>query len=241
MDNFRVYKTVHFPDEWAKQITEAHHKENNTTKGTYMYYNVVNMNQDPKHYFYILGLLNDRVIASCFVNPYLNFQNDERIDNYDEFLISYLIVDKDYQKQGYGTKFLDSVIKILKEENATKICAFACDNSKKLFENFGFTKDENKKTFGTSVPGDDNDVYYELKLESNFFLAPLNDADAWTVALSKNTKLGEIIKQYNDFPFYLLPSANMYKNDLLTCEKFDNALIKIVRCNKMAVGYTYLH
>ena len=110
MNNFQVYKTVHFPDEWAKQITAAHHKEHATTKGTYMYYNVFNMNQDPKHNFYILGVLDNDVIASCFVQTYLFYDKEERIDHFDEFLISYLIVDKDYQKQGYGTKFLNAVI-----------------------------------------------------------------------------------------------------------------------------------
>ena len=40
MNDFKVYKTIHFPDEWAEQITLMHHKQWNTNKGTYMYYNV---------------------------------------------------------------------------------------------------------------------------------------------------------------------------------------------------------
>lgn len=241
MNNFQVYKTVHFPDEWAKQITAAHHKEHATTKGTYMYYNVFNMNQDPKHIFYILGVLDNNVIASCFVQTYLFYDKDERIDHFDEFLISYLIVDKDYQKQGYGTKFLNAVIQILKEDNAIKICAFACDNSKKLFENFGFIKDEKIKSFGMTVPGDDTDVYYELNLEGNFFLAPVNKDDAWFIASSMHDKLWSKMSENSDLPFSLFPSVPMYKQDIINKATYDNAIVKTVRCNRMACGYTYMY
>ena len=241
MNNFQVYKTVHFPDEWAKQITAAHHKENNTTKGTYMYWNVYNMNQDPKHYFYIIGLLDDNVIASCFVNPYLSYDQEGRIDRFDEYLISYLIIDKDYQKQGYGTKFLDSVIKILKEENAIKVCAFACDNSKKLFENFEFVKNEEIKSFGTTVPGDDNDVYYELNLASNFFLSPINKDDARFIANSMHDKLLEYITEDSNLPLSLLPTTTMYEQEIIYNSTYDNSIVKTVRCNRIACGYTYMY
>ena len=80
---------------------------------------------------------------------------------------------------------MDSIIQILKEENVVKIAAFACDNSKKLFENFGFLKDENRKNFGTTVPGDETDVYYELTLESNFYMVHLNKDDVKFVSVSK--------------------------------------------------------
>ena len=119
MNEFKVYKTIHFSNEQANQITTMHHKYYNTTQGTYMYYNVVEMNKDPKHNFYILGLLDDQVIASLFVDTYRDYENNQRINNYDEYLISSLMVDKDYQKKGYGTKLIEATIKILKEENAT--------------------------------------------------------------------------------------------------------------------------
>ena len=79
MSDFRVYKTIHFKEEWANRITEMHHKQWNTTKGTYMYYDVLNMNYDPKHHFFILGLLDNNVIASCFVSTYEDYKNDECI------------------------------------------------------------------------------------------------------------------------------------------------------------------
>ncbi len=240
MNNFRVFKTIHFPDTWGQSITAMHHKQNNTTKGTYLYYGVVNMNNDPKHNFYIIGLLDEQVIASCIVTTYLNYDKDIEINNYDEFLISSLIVDKEYQRQGYGTIFLDSVMKILKEENATKICAFACDNSKKLFENFKFRKDETIKSFGITFPGDDNDVYYELILESNFFMAPLNKDDVRFISISKHNEFWNYFKEEDNIPFSLIPTVSMYQSEIFNEANYENALVKTVRCNRMVAGYAYI-
>ena len=50
------------------------------------------------------------IISNGTAYIFLFYDKEERIDHFDEFLISYLIVDKDYQKQGYGTKFLNAVI-----------------------------------------------------------------------------------------------------------------------------------
>ena len=194
MNDFKVYKTIHFPDLWAEQITSMHHKQWNTNKGTYMYYNVRDMNLDSKHNFYILGLLNDKVIASCFVTTYKDYEAIEQIEKYDEYLISSLIVDKDYQKQGYGTSFIKSVITILKEENAIKVAAFACDSSKRLFEKLGFVKDESITSFGSIYPGDDDAVYYELNIESNFYLSKLNKDD---VRFVSESMMKEFYKHYN--------------------------------------------
>ncbi len=241
MNDFKVYKTIHFPDEWAAQNTAMFHKEYNTTKGTYMYHYVCQMNRDPKHHFYILGTLNDKVIASCFVSIYINYIEDECIENFDEYLISSLIVDKDYQKQGYGTSFVKSVIRILKEENAIKICAFACDKSKKLFENLGFVKNEDVKTFGMTVPGDDDSVYYELNIDSNFYLSTLNKDDVWIVSMSMNKEYEKFYKHQEDEPFILLPNTNTYANMINGFASKENALVKTVRCNKMAVGYAHIY
>lgn len=241
MNDFKVIKTVHFSGDWAKQITSMHHKEYNTTKGTYMYYNVLKMNYDPQHNFYVLGLLDDRVISSCFLSTFEDYANGEEIERNDEYLISNLIVDKDYQKMGYGTKFMNSVIRILKEENAIKIVAFACNNSKKLFSNLGFIKDENVKSFGSSVPGDDTDVYYELNLESNFFMAPLNKDDVKFVSLSKMKEFHKYFKNTDNLPLFLMPSVSMYKNDIMNDASYDNALVKTVRCGSMAAGYAHMY
>ena len=46
-----------------------------------MYHYVCQMNRDPKHHFYILGTLNDKVIASCFVSTYIDYLGDECIEN----------------------------------------------------------------------------------------------------------------------------------------------------------------
>lgn len=241
MNDFKVYKTIHFPDEWAAQNTAMFHKEYNTTKGSYMYHYVCQMNRDPKHHFYILGILNDKVIASCFVSTYIDYLGDECIENFDEYIISGLIVDKDYQKQGYGTSFLRSVITILKEENAIKICAFACDKSKKLFENLGFVKNEDIKTFGMTVPGDDDSVYYELNIDSNFYLSTLNKDDVWIVSMSMNREYDEFYKHQENEPFILLPNTNTYANMINGFASKENALVKTVRCNKMAVGYAHIY
>ena len=241
MTNFKVYKTIHFSDEWASQNTAMFHKEYNTTKGTYMYHYVCQMNRDPKHHFYILGVLDNKVIASCFVSTYINYIDDECIENFDEYLISSLIVDKDYQKRGYGTSFIKSVITILKEENATKICAFACDKSKKLFENFGFKKNETIKTFGMTVPSDDDSIYYELNIDSNFYLSTLNKDDVWIISMSMNKEYEKFYKYQEDEPFILLPNTNTYANMINGFASRENALVKIVRCNKMAVGYAHIY
>ena len=241
MNDFKVYKTIHFPDEWAAQNTAMFHKEYNTTKGSYMYHYVCQMNLDPKHHFYILGILNDKVIASCFVSTYIDYLGDECIENFDEYIISGLIVDKDYQKQGYGTSFVRSVITILKEENATKICAFACDKSKKLFENLGFVKNEDIKTFGMTVPGDDDSVYYELNIDSNFYLSTLNKDDVWIVSMSMNREYDKFYKYQENEPFILLPNTNTYANMINGFASKENALVKTVRCNKMAVGYAHIY
>ena len=241
MNDFKVYKTIHFPNEWAAQNTAMFHKEYNTTKGSYMYHYVCQMNRDPKHHFYILGTFNDKVIASCFVSTYIDYLGDECIENFDEYIISGLIVDKDYQKQGYGTSFVRSVITILKEENATKICAFACDKSKKLFENLGFVKNEDIKTFGMTVPGDDDSVYYELNIDSNFYLSTLNKDDVWIVSMSMNKEYEKFYKHQEDEPFILLPNTNTYANMINGFASKENALVKTVRCNKMAVGYAHIY
>ena len=241
MNDFKVYKTIHFPDEWAAQNTAMFHKEYNTTKGSYMYHYVCQMNRDPKHHFYILGTLNDKVIASCFVSTYIDYLGDECIENFDEYIISGLMVDKDYQKQGYGTSFVRSVITILKEENATKICAFVCDKSKKLFENLGFVKNKDIKTFGMTVPGDDDSVYYELNIDSNFYLSTLNKDDVWIVSMSMNREYDKFYKYQENEPFILLPNTNTYANMINGFALKENALVKTVRCNKMAVGYAHIY
>ncbi len=242
MNDFKVYKTIHFPDEWAEQITLMHHKQWNTNKGTYMYYNVRYMNLDSKHNFYILGILNDKVIASCFVETYKNYETVEQIEKYDEYLISSLIVDKDYQRQGYGTSFIKSVIRILKEENAIKIVAFACENSRRLFEKLGFTKNENIKSFGSIYPGDDDSVYYELNLESNFYLSKLNKDDIRFVSKSMMNEFYKNYKCRNDEePYILLPNISTYENTIMSYSTNENALVKTVRCSRIAVGYTHIY
>ena len=243
MNDFKVYKTIHFPDEWAVQNTAMFHKEYNTTKGSYMYHYVCQMNRDPKHHFYILGILNDKVIASCFVSSYAIYELDEPIEKNDEYLISSLIVDKDYQKQGYGTSFVRSVITILKEENVIKVAAFAGDNSKRLFEKLGFVKDENITSFGSTYPGDDDAVYYELNLESNFYLSKLNKDDVRFVSISMNN---EFYKHYkcredDEEPYLLLPNVTKYENTIMAYATKENALVKTVRCNKIAVGYAHIY
>lgn len=241
MDEFRIYKTVHFSKEWEEQMIAMYQKQYLSEKFTFIYYNVVDMNNDPKHSFYILGVLNNKVIACCFVNTYSNYDKDEKIHRFDEYLISSLIVDKDYQRKGYGTKLIEATIKILKEENAIKVCAFAGDNSKRLFEKLEFVKDESIKSFGTIVPGEDTDVYYELNLESNFYLAPINEADCFIVGKSMSKQLLEHIDENSNIPLSLLPSASMYKQEILKNSTYDNSLVKVVRCNKMVAGYAYMY
>ena len=243
MNDFKVYKTIHFPDEWAEQITLMHQKQWNTNKGTYMYYNVRHMNLDSKNNFYILGVLNEKVIASCFVSSYSNYELVEPIEKNDEYLISSLIVDKDYQKQGYGTSFIKSVITILKEENAIKVAAFACNNSKRLFEKLGFIKNESITSFGSTYPGDDDSVYYELNIESNFYLSKLNKDDVRFVSISMKNEFYKHYKCREDDaePYLLLPNISTYENTIMAYASKENALVKTVRCNKMAVGYAHIY
>lgn len=243
MNDFKVYKTIYFPDKWAEQITLMHQKQWNTNKGSYMYYNVKYMNNDSKHNFYILGVLNDKVIASCFVNTYQDYESAEQIEKYDEYLISSLIVDKDYQKQGYGTSFIKSVITILREENAIKIAAFACDSSKRLFEKLGFIKMESIKSFGSIYPGDDDSVYYELNIESNFYLSKLSKDDVKFVSKSM---MNEFYKHYkcradDEEPYVLLPNISTYENTIMAYAFKENALVKTVRCGKITVGYSHIY
>ena len=243
MNDFKVYKTIHFSDEWAEQITLMHQKQWNTNKGTYMYYNVRYMNRDPKHNFYILGVLNDKVIASCFALSYKNYELDEPIEKNDEYLISDLIVDKDYQKQGYGTSFIQSAITILKEENAIKVAAFASDNSIGLFEKLGFVKNDSIKSFGSTYPADDDSVYYELNMESNFYLSKLNKDNVRFVSKSM---MDEFYKHYkcrddDKEPYVLLPNTSTYENTIIAYASKENALVKIVRCGKMTVGYAHFY
>ena len=243
MNDFKVYKTIHFSNEWASQNTSMFHKEYNTTNGTFMYYNVRHMNRDSKHNFYILGVLNDNVIASCFVSSYANYELDEPIEKNDEYLISSLIVDKDFQRQGYGTSFIKSVITILKEENAIKIAAFACDNSKRLFEKLGFVKDESITSFGSTYPGDDTAVYYELNLDSNFNLSALNKDDVRFVSISMKHEFYKHYKCREDDkePYLLLPNVSTYENIIMLYATQANALVKVVKCGKIAVGYTHIY
>lgn len=243
MIDFKVYKTIHFPNEWADQITLIHQKQLKENKDTYMYYNVHYMNLDSKHNFYILGVLNDKIIASCFVSSYTNYEIVEPIEKNDEYLISSLIVDKDYRRQGYGTSFIKSVITILKEENAIKVAAFASNNSKRLFEKLGFIKDESITSFGSTYPEDDDAVYYELNLESNFYLSKLNKDDVRYVSISMNNEFYKYYKCRDDDaePYLLLPSIDKYENTIMSYVTKENALVKIVKCGQMAVGYLHVY
>ena len=64
---------------------------------------------------------------------------------------------------------------------------------KRLFEKLGFVKDESVTSFGSTYPGDDDAVYYELNLESNFYLSKLNKDDVRFVSISMNN---EFYKHY---------------------------------------------
>lgn len=200
-----------------------------------MYWNSYYMNLNPKNNFFVLGLLDDKVIARCFVSSYVNCNHT--IEKKDEFLISYLVVDPLFQKQGYGTRLIDYVITMLKEMNAVKVVAFACNESKKLFEILGFIARPEIKEFGGSVPGDDSDIYYELSLPHNFFLAKINEKDALLVA---RLMTKELSKYDSKIPTILMPHEYMYKDHILNWNKQENEACKLLRCGKMVVGYTYM-
>ena len=193
------------------------------------------MNLNPKTNFFVIGLLDDKVIARCFVSNYVSYDN--KIEKNDEFLISYLVVDPLYQKQGYGTKLIDYVITLLKELNAVKVAAFTCDESKKLFKNLGFIKKEEIKEFGSTVPEDDTDIYYELRLPHNFFLAGINEKDTLLIGRLMEKELD---KYESRIPKVLLPHKFMYKDHILNLNSQENELCKFLRCGKMLVGYTYM-
>ena len=93
------------------------------------------------------------------------------------------------------------------EENVIKVAAFACDNSKRLFEKLGFVKDKSITSFGSTYPGDDDSVYYELNLESNFYLSKLNKDDVRFISISMNNELYKftnVVKMIKNHIFYCL-------------------------------------
>ena len=54
-------------------------------------------------------------------------------------------------------------------------------------------------------------------------------------------KLWEYVDENLNLPFNLLPTISMYKQEILKNATYDNALVKLVRCNKMVAGYTYMY
>ena len=92
-----------------------------------------------------------------------------------------------------------------------------------------------------TVPGDDDSVYYELNIDSNFYLSTLNKDDVWIVSMSMNREYDKFYKYQENEPFILLPNTNTYANMINGFASKENALVKTVRCNKMAVGYAHIY
>lgn|SRR5690554_1958758 len=106
--------------------------------------------------FFIIGILDGKVIGTCFV------ERNEEDPNY--FLLSDFFVLKSYRNKGYGTKIIEGLLNILKKLKAIKICAFANNEiSAKIFSNTGFKKDLSIKSFGDIYPDNENAIYFEMK------------------------------------------------------------------------------
>ena len=180
--------------------------------------------------FFIVGIYNNDVIASCFVSRHE--------DNPTYFLISDFYVLKEHRNKGFGSRLIDSVISILEDHNAFKIGVFVANEiSEKVFTSYGFKKDESIKNFGRVIPGSNDDVYCELKLNIDISLEEINKDNARLAGLimAKYTK-----KYAKEVPGLLRPSLIMWRNHLMNLNSLDNELALVLNCGKIVVGYTYM-
>ena len=102
---------------------------------------------------------------------------------------------------------------------------------------------ESIKSFGSIYPGDDDSVYYELNIESNFYLSKLSKDDVKFVSKSM---MNEFYKHYkcradDEEPYVLLPNISTYENTIMAYAFKENALVKTVRCGKITVGYSHIY
>ena len=234
MNNFKVIKTHHLKEEYALQITDLCQRTYKNTKGTYLFYPTRKMNEDNRQQYFILGILNDKVIAYCQIISYEKYENDDYIIDYEKVLISSFVVDVDYQKQGYGTKLIDTALTILEEDNINYVCVWALDTSKKIFERLGFNLQNGITSFGDTVPGDENSYYYEKTLSTHFRFTELTNEDARVLG-SKMRKSLEAYK--SDMPQLLKPYNYEYQKILLEKNDSENSKVLVLKNGRLIIGY----
>jgi len=106
----------------------------------------------------------------------------------DYYLINDFYIKEELRNKGYGSYLLKGVIEILKEEGATKICAFCSHGgiSSKIFEKLHFKSNPNIHEFGDTVPGDDESLYYEICIDKEYRYELINETNSRYLAKIMN-------------------------------------------------------
>lgn len=176
-----------------------------------------------------------KVIGVCTINK--SFDDD----NY--YLISDLIIDESYRNNGYGNYLIKSTIEILKELGAVKICSFAEKNaySNNIFRKLGFSSDENVHEFGVkvqTVPGDDEDLYYELNIKQEYKFDIIND--------KASAYLGNMMNMYcNEYkdriPMLFVKSNYDFRLNFRNMNTQENEVGYSVSIGAKMIGYIYMY
>lgn len=182
--------------------------------------------------FYIVGKLNNKIISCCYI-----IAHPETTDFYH---ITDFKVLKKYQKKGYGTRLIDSVISILTDFGAINISAFLENTSIDIFKRFGFEENKQITIFGNnskSVSPIYNCPYFELLINHDYYLDNIT-ADSSLI-------IERMMKYYNNkyqFNFSQIFKQNIrsYSHYLLSLNTKNNEQAFIIMNGKITCGCAYM-
>ncbi len=173
-----VIKSNHLTGNLYYGVKELYQSMNKARSDKYFNYKVRNANNWDD--FFIVLVEEESVIGSI--------QIDKSMVEDDYYLINDFYIKEELRNKGYGSYLLKGVIEILKEEGATKICAFCSPDgvSSKVFEKLHFKSNPNIHEFGDTVPSDDESLYYELCIDKEYRYELINETNSRYLAQIMN-------------------------------------------------------
>lgn len=181
--------------------------------------------------FFVVGKLNDKIIASVEVHIHPE-QNDF-------FLITELYILDEYKNTDYKEQLLDDTIAIITDMNCSKVGAFVEKVSVSEFTNIGFVKKSSDYIFGNEKGSiiSSADPYYELIIKQDYYLTNITKENARV--------LEKLLWAYGDkyasnIPNFFKPNLRMYRSYLLSLNKDDHEQAYVIMKGKTICGYTYM-
>lgn len=180
--------------------------------------------------FFVIGIDRNIVISAIIItkNP----------DDNAHYLISDLNVKENNDTNEIKEYLISSTISILKDFNCTKIGAFIDKTCKEIFEKIGFVKVCDDYIFGNEKMSIScADPYYEIKINQDYHLEEINEANSKIVTSIIMKKKNEHSK---NIPEYFKDFYSMFRKNLITLNDYDNEQAFIIMNGKTIFGYTYM-